>query len=276
MAYTNAQIAEYNAYLVFLRTPEGQGFPVPSDMADYFTHVDEWSGGGVPPETEWSVAQKSAYERYKMYSALFREPTDFYARNIQNFFDNYDVANEQLDEWQTEASRDYQEYRDLAGYRKPGDLYYPSLDDFIVHYNQAQEQQDIWLGLYETAQTEQGQLDEYYEQQRQEAFRPDVQYGPAFYQRQEALKGESVYYQSWMRNMFPELQRRFQATQPRPVGYPTRGEARAAAGETEKVWEQYLDVQKPKLRQEFYGQRPWDRGERPRYYQQRLRQVSYY
>ena len=285
MAYTDAQIAEYNAYLLFLRTPEGQGYPVPSSMVDYFTHLDEWSGGTSPetPDTEWSASQNAAYERYKMYSALYREPNDFYARTIQNFFDNYDVAGEQLNEWESDASAEYQQYRDYVGYRWQGEWYAGSLDDFVTNYTHAQKQIDKWITAYGTAQTEQAEQDAYYDVQRarsdeaaREAYRPEVQYGPAFYQKQEALGGESVYYQDWMRNMFPELQRRFQATQPAPVGYPTRAEARTAAGQTAEKWGQYLGVQAPELREEFYSQKPWDRGERPQYYQPPVRQVSYY
>jgi len=278
MEWTDAQIAEYNNYLDFLQTTEGKDFPHPKDIADYYANVETWKeewGIDTIPEYEWTMPQKSAYERYKMYADLYGDPEDWYAEDIKTFFDNYDIANEQLDEWETEATREYSQYKNLGSYREPKDWYAADLDDFVANWEQAQTQQDTWLTQYEEDQVRQQQQEEYYDWQRQTAYKPDVQYDPAFYKRQEALQGESIYYQNWMREMFPELQQRFEATQPQIAGYPTLGESEAAKAQTEQAWEQYLYGQTPELREEFYSQPPSQRGEYPQYYAQRLRQVSY-
>jgi len=292
--WTPEQIVEYNYYLNFLKTYQGANYPWPTSIDDYFANLDKWKkeyppsdgNGEEPPEEEpteeWTSTQKKAYERYKNYAALYRDPDDVYFEAIKDFFDNYEVANEQLGEWETEASGEYQQYRDLASYREPGDFYTTTLDDFVTNYDRAQRQQDAWMGRYTEAETRQQEADEYYDWSRQrsyesaqEAYQPSPQYSPAFYKQQEALGGESVYYQNWMTDMFPELSRRFEATQPKQVGYPTREEQRAAEAQLEQGFGQYLTGEQADLYQEFYGQTPYMRGERPSVYQPRLRQVSY-
>ena len=294
---TAEQIAEYNAYLAFLRTYPGRNHPWPTSLEHYFENKDEWAtrdygeqppdnggdgGNGEEPTEEWTSAQRKAYERYKNYAALYKDPDDYYAPTINDYYGNYDVANEQLTEWETEASREYQQYRDLASHREPGDFYTTNQDDFVNNYDRAQRQQDVWMGRYTEYETRQQEVDEYYDWSRgrayesaQEAYRPSPQYDPALYKQREALEGESVYYQNWMTDMFPELKRRFEATQPKQVGYPTREEQRAAEAQLEQGIGQYLTAEQEALRQEFYEQRPWDRGERPHIYQPKLRQLSY-
>ena len=176
MAYSDAQIAEYNAYIKFIGTSGGQGFPVPRDIRDYFAHLEEWMGQVTPvPSPEWTTPQKAAYDRYQMYGDLYGDTDDWYARDIKDFFDNYDVAGEQLDEWINEASRDYRDYLDLGNWRKPGEWYAVDLDDFVANYDQSQGQQDSWKGL------EMADIDRAGRAQRAAAagrvtYRPEVKY----------------------------------------------------------------------------------------------------
>ena len=271
-AWTDEQLAEYQAYLDFLATAQGRGFPVPADIDDYFENRDTWQTE-MGETTGWTADQKWAYDRYQDYAKQYGDPSDWYPTDIKDYFDNKDVAEEQLYEWQQAASVDYQRYRDFLNQRDPGEYYYPSLDDFVSNYDQAMQQIGQWEGLWQEDEAKRELQEQRYEESMAERYRPEVQYNPAFYQKMEAIQGESVYYEDWMKRLYPELRQRFEATQPRPVGYPSLGEAREAAEQTEKDWGGWLQQQD--LKQEFYGQAPYMRGERPAVYAPRLRQVAY-
>ena len=305
--YTAEEWEEYREYQAFLTTPQGTQFPVPIDIDDYLAHKDEWAAYMLHPTDE-----RDSWELYQAY-LRYRDPRDWQAKTIDEFLANPDVVAEQIDEWRDSALREYQEYRDYDNFRDPGEWVYQGVDDFVLNYDDAQIQLGKWQGLYGTEEAERIADEAYYDALRRrqleelqhglspeeaarrreesyqysqeareraeyaakEAYHPEVRYDPAFYSQQEALQGESVYYQDWMKRIYPELRGRFEATQPKEIGYPTREEARAAAAQTEAKWKTWLGGQQETLEQEFYGQPPYQRGERPSQFAPKLRSLSY-
>ena len=80
---------------------------------------------------------------------------------------------------------------------------------------------------------------------------------------------------SYVESQYPSLQARYEAGLPRLTGYPTREEARAEAARREAGFKGWLTGQTPGIYQEYMGQRPTERGERPYMYAPATREVGW-
>jgi hypothetical protein len=241
--YTDEQLKQWERYQYLEYRYRDSGDWVATDIDDFYAHQDlaqqqmaEWEEDAAKAEKEWTEDEQREWQEYKDLSS-YREPGDWVANDIADFYDNYDKAKGQEDIWLERYSEDQTRI-------------------------EASEEYTDWARERSRYAAE-------------ETYTEEARYDPAFYQEMEALQGESVYYQDWMYEIYPRLRAEFEATQPRERGYYTREEARTAAAQTEAEWTAWLSGKMPELEEEFYSYRPEHRGERPGAFQPSLRQVSW-
>ena len=155
-----------------------------------------------------------------------------------------------------------------------------NIEDWIANYDYAQQQLAGWQQQYQAEAVEAEAVDQYALDPAEAARRREEAYRESRYAAQERY-GEQPRYQEifggWLpqaaeqmsgallkytRGQYPSLRTEYQAGQPRLTGYPTREEARAEATRREAGWQAWLPQRVPKLEQEYWAQRPAERGER--------------
>lgn len=97
---------------------------------------------------------------------------------------------------------------------------------------------------------------------RKEAYREQPRYFEPF---AKWIKGQTAISQAlrgYVEDKYSSLRARHEADLPPLTGFPTREEARAEAARRESAWEAWLPSQLPDVRQDYYAQRPAERGER--------------
>lgn len=107
--------------------------------------------------------------------------------------------------------------------------------------------------------------EEAYEESRyaaEERYREPARYSETFAGWVEGQGGISEALRGYVEGQFPSLRAEYESTLPRETGFATREEARAEAAKREKGWAGWLQSELPEVRQEYYMQRPYARGER--------------
>ena len=260
---------EYAKYLVFIRENPELGLPVPRSWLDYSEHRDEWAAlysepeptpspeppsptppspaPPVPPEPEERERTDDEireYQAYRRYASTYGDPDDWYPLSIDDYFANWDIAQEQLDEWKEEVTQ--------AEQRE-------------IEYEKEQQEAD-------RRREEAYQKSQY---AQQEAYHEQPEYGQQYEKWLGAQRDKSLPIQHFMERMFPSYREQFEATQPRPTGYATREEARTEAARRETEFQNWTNRKLPEMEAEFWEQSPYQREERPSIFAPRLRSVSY-
>ena len=96
----------------------------------------------------------------------------------------------------------------------------------------------------------------------QEAYHEAPMYPETFSQWAQEQSDTSQALQAYIKSQYPSLQAEYKAEVGRLTGFPTREEARTEAGRRERGWESWLGERMPETTQEYYAQRPAQRGER--------------
>ena len=224
--YTEEQQLDYQNYLDFLKTKEGKtwAWPTPTSIDDYFANVEKWA-------TRVTETQEREFNEWSRYASRYGDVTDWYPNDFENWLANYSTAQEQLQSWKQEH------------------------------------------GVAETEQTE---YDEYVKEQRayaeetrvrqeyaaQEAYREQPMYSETFTKWIQGQSDTSQALQAYIKGQYPSLQAEYEAGAGRLTGFPTREEARTEAERRESGWQSWLSQRMPETEQEYYTQRPTERGER--------------
>jgi len=298
-APTQEQIGEYHNYLDYIKAHPDADLTTPFDIYDYLEHRDEWApswmeGEPTPwpevPEPYYSDEEVREYATYQNYASRFGDPDDWHPVDIEDYFKNWDIAQEQLGEWKgldytPEQQREYQGYKDLASYREPGDWLAADIEDFFTNYDQAKQQQNIWLGKYQieeesklSPEEQARRREESYARSQyaaQEAYHETPEYGQSFSNWFGAQGTKSQPLQSFIEGMFGKLQTQYQAGLPTLTGFPTREEARAEAEKREAGFEAWLPQQVPAVEEQFWAQSPRQRWEAPGTFAPRIRSVAF-
>jgi len=240
-AGTSAEEA-YADYQAFIKQEGNENWPVPKDINEFLRNMDYWAANadyysGITEEPEWTADQIREYNLWRAYASAFGELGEWRPVDIADFYANYDQAQSLLTAFQQRQSQSQAERGEAEAY--------------------TQEQR------------------EYQEYLRQEAFRETPMYGETFASWMSQQRDMSGAFTGFVESEYPSLRGRFEAAQPREVGYPTREAARAEVERKESAWQAWLPQQVPELWQEYSFQPPAMRGERHYMYQPTMRPVNW-
>lgn len=250
MEFTPEQQAEYEQYIAFLQANPGSNFPVPTSIDDYYANRDTWIAQittpteTTPPAPERTEEEEREYSTFRRYASAYGEPGDWYPRTEDDYFANWDVAQDQIEIW--ERREQDAERKRMESERRSDEAYQAAL-------------QSRWRA----------------EEAAAESYRPEPEYDKSFFQWFEEQGTKPMPLQNWMESMYGKLIRQFEATRPTPHGYPTRDIARRA-GETETAaLLQWLPEQEEKITESYYLQSPRMRGETPALFAPKIRSVNF-
>ena len=309
--YTPEQQAEYQAYLDYIKANPILGLPVPKDIDDYYANRDKWIEEYTPTPTPeptpevrtYTDDEFREYNTYRRWASSQGTPDDWYPVDIDDYFNHWDIAQEQMDEWKGEASeaekKRLEEEEKAAERQAKYEAEQAEAEKYALtpeeqarrreeSYAYTQQQRAISEAYQKAAlspEEEARRREEQYAysqwaQERarisaQEAYRETPEYQGSFYNYFEGLSSTPGRFQDFMLAMFPKLREEWEATQPKLTGYPTPQEARAEATRRETAFGQWLPTQTKKMMEQFYVQAPPERGERPAYFAPRLRSVNF-
>ena len=94
------------------------------------------------------------------------------------------------------------------------------------------------------------------------------EYGRGLEQLRTEFAGEvpqTETWRDWYRSMYPRIIEQFEAALPSGLG----------TAQIEKSWADYLKSVRPQIKERWYGLSPYQRGERPSYYQPRIQTVRF-
>jgi len=319
---TAEQEADYRNYLDYLKTPAGSRLPVPKNFEDFLAHAEEWYA--------LKREQDREFETYKKYASKFGVPDDWYAIDKQDFYANYDRAQEQLGAWELlyeedkareleeeeysltpkekfDRSEEYyaawalaQEYAlpPSEAARRREERY--AREREVIEYGltpeesarrreerYTREREEIEYGL--TPEEAARRREERYAREREiiehalepeeaarrreesyeeariaagERYKETPEYGGAFAQWKERQQDFSGALSSFIESKYPSLQSRFKAEVGPLIGSATPEEARAEAARRQQAFQAWLPRQISGVEEEYYAQRPAQRGER--------------
>jgi len=277
---TADQQADYQNYLALLDTSLGDFLPHPKDINDFLPHADEW------------FAQfnelKRGYQTYLTYYSGYGTSADWKPVDIYDYYSNYDKAQPYFTKWQGLAEekeaeytddqrREYYLYKDYASqYADIADWLPVDIADYFANPDIVNQQMRTW-SRKDAAQRELER--EYGLSPEEQARRQQEAYEESRYAAQERY-GEAPMYpetftawlnqqgqfsgalEKYVEGQYPSLRSQFEAQAGRLTGYPTREEARAEATRREAGFQSWLGGEVPGLKQEYWAQRPAERGER--------------
>lgn len=277
---------DYQDYLAFQK--DNPNMPIPQNVNDYALHYEQWLGNMQFYQLGYTQEQIDNYDRFSAFASQYGDLNDYRPKDLADFLANYDKAQTQLNTWTQEAGpeatgftdnqvREYYAFKDYASqYGEPGEWFPVDIGDFFANYDQAQQQLGVWQQVAEDVEKYQISPEEALRRQEEayartqyaakEAFGETPEYQPAFAQWMGGQEQFSGALQQYVEREYPSLKSEFQATQPTLTGFPTREEARAEAARRESGWQAWLTERTPELEQEYWSQRPLERGERPYMY----------
>lgn len=190
---TAEQQADYADYLAFIKLYPDLELPVPKDINDFITHQAEWEAQYAPEPTpeptpelkpgepgyEYNDDQTREYYTYRNYGSAYGDPADWYPVDIEDYFKNYDVVQEQLTEWKQEEkdqqeptytdaqNREYNSYKRYASvYGDPSDWYPADIEDYYANLDSAQTQLAKWQQKEIDQGVKQTEVEQYTKEQR--------------------------------------------------------------------------------------------------------------
>jgi len=271
--------ASYQAYLEYYPTVNA---PAPKDFTDYLANFEEWMTGYGPEAI--ATERQREYDAWWRYARKYGTPGDWRPVDIDDFFSNYDKAQGLLTEWQGMAEEEEVEFSDeqvrewntfkayASQHGEITDWFPVSIEDYFANYDQAQQQLGTWqeraaaVEPYEVDPEEAARRrEEAYEEGRyaaKERYREPPMYQEAFagWLGQQGQLSSAL--QEYTERQYPSLRAEYGAEAGRLTGFPTREAARAEAARREQGWQAWLTEKRPEVREEYYAQRPAQRGER--------------
>lgn len=227
--YTEEEKAKFAQYLEFVKSPEGKTFP--------WLKIDDWL---AQKDTLWgelergySAQQLREYNAWKRYASQYGEMYDFHPTGIEDWLANYEVAQKQLNIWQERAG-------------EPG--FVGGVDEYALSPEEAARRRE-----------------EAYAESRyaaEERYHEQPMYSETFTQWVQGQSDTSQALQAYIKSQYPSLQAEYKAGVGALEGFPTREEARTEAERRESGWQSWLGERMPETTQEYYTQRPAERGER--------------
>lgn len=177
-------------------------------------------------------------------------------------------------------------------YGELGDWLATDIYDWLANPDLAQQQLDKWKQLATTEELEQLELEQYAIDPAEEARRREEAYKEGRYAAKERYREPvrlSETFAAWIGKQgdvsqalkgyiekeYPSLRTEYQAGLPPITGYPTREAARVESVRRERGFEAWLGEKRPEVREEYYMQRPAERGERLWMQQPTLRAVNW-
>jgi len=279
---TTADEDSYNKYLEYVKTHPS--WPTPKNLEDWLVNRDYWEEVGDYLDAGYSLKQIDSYTAFQAYQSKYRDLQDWQPRDLAEFLQNPDKAQEQLDLWKQEAGpeavgfiddqiREFYTFKDYQSkYGEPSDWKPVDIGDFFTNYDTAQQQLGVWQQQAEEVEKyelEPGEAarrrEEAYEESRyaaEERYRETPEYQPPFQQWLGEQGQFSGALEQFVESQYPSLKSEFQATQPELTGFPTREAARTEETRRKQAWQGWLSGRTPELEQEYWGQRPEQRGER--------------
>jgi len=226
-AYTKEEKEQYAAYLAKLKDTEFKHFP----RITIDEYMEQRSSLWRQMQAGYTDIQARDYKLWKRYESEYGEVTDWTPANIQDWLANLTVAQQQLDAWKQTAGE---------------------VDEYILDPAEAARRRE-----------------EAYAESRyaaEERYREQPMYSETFTGWIQGQSETSQALQAYIKSEYPSLQAEYKAGVGALTGFPTREEARAEAGRRETGWEAWLEERLPETTQEYYSQRPYQRGERYRDY----------
>jgi len=225
---------DYIQYKKFIKTEEGKGLPEPTSIEDYLKHATEWATQFAEQKEIEQTELQRQYNLYKAYMRAYGELGGWQPVDFDDWLNNREAADQQLAGWQEEHGLQLEE--ELA------------VEEYAISPEEAARRQE-----------------EAYAESRyaaEERYREAPMYGETFAQWGQGLDAASQALQAYIKGQYPSLQAEYKAEVGRLGGFPTREEARAEAGRRETGWKSWLGERMPETTQEYYAQRPAQRGER--------------
>lgn len=289
-------VMQYQDYVAYQKA--NPFMPVAKDINDYILNFQKWIDNSIYYQQGYSQEQIDSYDRFRAFQSQYGDLNDFMPKDLNEYLANYDKAQQQLTTWTQEAGpeaagftddqvRAFNEYKQYYyQYGKPGEWMPVDVGDFIANQTQAQAQLNVW-------KQQAAEVEKYELPPEEAARRREESYQEGRYAAQERY-GETPMLQetfaAWLpqaagdmsgalrefvENQYPSLRAQYEAGLPRLTGFPTREEARAEAAKREAGFSAWLTGQTPELEQEYWGQRPYARGEQYSQYSPTLRTVNW-
>jgi len=281
--YSQDVSESYAKYLEWLKGPGMENVPR-YDIDEWLLRRDDIASYLSFYQAGYTQDQIDSYNAFQAFGSKYGNLEDYTPKDLADYLANYDQAQQQLEAWRTEAGpeatgflddqiREFYTFKDYQSrYGEPGDWKPVDIGDFFGNYETAQQQLGVWqqqAGEVEKYELEPGEAarrrEESYEESRiaaGERYKEAPQYQPQFAQWLGEQGQFSGALEQFVESQYPSLRSEFQATQPKLTGFPTPGEARAEATQREQVWQGWLGGRTPELEQEYWRQRPEQRGER--------------
>ena len=252
--YTSAQQLDYIKYKKFLNTDAGKSWPSPASIADFLANIEKWATQVGEEEDERLNESKREYNLYLGYMRQFAGLEDWRPTSFEDWIENRDKADEQLSAWLKEAE--------------------VAEEEIAKREEEVAVREELALPPEEVARRQ----EEAYAESRyaaEERYREAPMYGETFTQWAQEQSDTSQALQAYIKGQYPSLQAEYKAEVGRLGGFPTREEARTEAGRRETGWESWLGERMPETTQEYYAQRPAQRGERLWMQAPSLREVNW-
>jgi len=275
----DADTISYNKYLEYIKTHPS--WPVPKDKNDWLLNRDYWESMGDYLDAGFTIREIEGYDRVAAYGEKYGDLEDDIPRDRADYLANIDKYQLQLEKWIQEAGsegagftdeqiREWQDYTWHSRYRETGDSFFADMGDFFNNYDQAIQQLNMWRKRAGEAEVEQTESEEYTQWSREQTkYAAQERYGetPMYSENFTAWLNQQGQFsgalEKYVEGQYPSLRSQFEAQAGRLTGFPTREEARAEATRREAGFQSWLGGEVPGLKQEYWAQRPADRGERP-------------
>jgi len=298
----------WDNYQSYIKSAPNLGAPIPKNFADYLGHMFEWAAtyskeAIVARQEEEAIERAREFDIWWDYARKYGETGHWRPVNVEDFYNNYDKAQELLTKWKAMADEKEVEYtdeqrrewalvRDYASYREPGEEYPLDIEDYFANRDKWQQVLTTWQQRAGEAEIEKTEREEYALSPEEAAKRREEAYAESRYAAQERyrtapeyssafipwIKGQEQFssaLESFTERQYPSLVSSFKATQPRLTGFPTREEARAEATRREQAFRAWLPTQVAGLEEKYWAQRPAQRGERLWMQQPTMRTVNW-
>lgn len=293
---TDQQTKGYQDYLAWQK--DNPFMPIPKNLNDYLLHYMTWANNTSLYQAGYTQQQIDSYDAFQVYDSKYGNLNDWRPKDLTDYLENYDKAQQQLNTWRQEAgpeaagftdeqTREYYLFQDYKSqYGKPGEWFPVDIGDFFANYDKAKGQLTTWqqqageVEKYEIDPAEAARRQEESYQRSQvaagEAYHETPMYSETFAKEIQQWAGSmSGALRGFVENQFPSLQAQYEAGVGPLKGYPTPEEARAEAARRASGFEAWLPKQVPELEQQYYEQRPYARGERYQEQSPTLRAVNW-
>lgn len=278
--YTDEQLDDYEYYLAARELYPN--LPEVKDIEDFLAQRADIEANWDDYVRGYTEEDVRGFNVFKKYASLVGAPDDWRATNIEDYLENYETAQQQLAIWQKEWEVD-----EALRLEKEAAALSPEEAARRREERYAREQELIEYGL--TPEEAARRREERYAREREiiehaiepeeAARRREESYAEARYAAQERYKEPPEYTGTaaqWMTRQqdfsqalrgfvekeLPSLQAEFRAEQGPLPGFATREEAREEQSRRERAYRAWLPERMAGVEEEFYAQRPAQRGER--------------